>query len=186
MARPVTVWTIGHGTKPLAEFLALLRAHRIRVVADVRTLPRSRRNPHFSSEPLAEALAMEGIGYTHLPQVGGLRKPRPDSRNTAWKDDAFRGYADYMETHQFDAGLRDVLNVARRAPTALMCAEGDWRHCHRGLLADALKAAGVRVLHITTDSEPKEHPYTRPARIVAGRLTYASPAPGLFSADWAR
>ena len=184
MARQVTVWTIGHGTKPLRDFLALLQTQGIRVVADVRTLPRSRRNPHFSREALGEALAAEGIGYTHLPQVGGLRKPRPDSRNTGWKDDAFRGYADYMETPEFAAGLRDVIDAAGQAPTALMCAESDWRHCHRGLLSDALKTAGVRVLHLTSEAEPEEHPYTRPARIVGGRLTYSDP--GRFAADSAR
>ncbi len=186
MAGQVTVWTIGHGTKPLTDFLALLRAHGIRVVADVRSLPHSRRSPHFSRQPLGEALAAEGIGYQHLPQAGGLRKPRPDSRNTGWKDDAFRGYADYMETPEFAAGLRDVIDAARQVPTVLMCAESDWRHCHRGLLSDALKAAGARVLHITSDAEPQEHPYTRPARIVAGRLTYADPELGLFAADSVR
>lgn len=176
MAAPPTVWTVGHSTRILGEFLSLLHNHRIDLVGDVRTVPRSRRHPHFSAEPLAASLAAAGIGYLHMPAVGGLRKPRPDSPNTAWRDDAFKGYADYMETPLFAAGLRRVIDAASSARTALMCAEADWRQCHRSLLSDALKVRGWRVIHIGGKAGPEEHPYTPQASVENGRLSYAPPA----------
>jgi uncharacterized protein (DUF488 family) len=178
--RALTIWTIGHSTRTLGEFVGLLRAHRIEAVADVRALPRSRRHPHFSGQALAQSLEEAGIGYAHVPDLGGLRKPRRDSRNTGWRDEAFRGYADHMETARFAAGLRELLAGAKAARTAVMCAEADWRECHRGLIADALKVRGARVLHIVGKAEPEEHPYTKPARVKRGNVSYEGE--GLFGA----
>lgn len=170
---PVTIYTIGHSTHSLPDFLALLHSHHILTLADVRTHPGSRRFPHFNQEALAAALQSAGIRYTHLPELGGRRKPRTDSPNTAWKNDSFRGYADYMQTPAFRAGLDHLLALAAESPTAIMCAEALWWRCHRALIADALKSHGHTVLHIETHRPPKEHPYTSAAKIINGQLSYA-------------
>jgi uncharacterized protein (DUF488 family) len=170
----MTVWTIGHSNIALVALLDLLRKHGITSVADVRRYPGSRRHPHFARDALAESLAREGIGYLHLPELGGRRTPRGDSRNTAWRHPAFRGYADYMETPEFSAGVARLLDAASGHRVAIMCAEALWWQCHRGLIADALKAAGHEVLHITA-AGAQEHPYTSAARIEDGRLSYAAP-----------
>jgi uncharacterized protein (DUF488 family) len=175
----VTIWTIGHSTLPLPDFLALLQSHHLRTLADVRTVPRSRHNPHFAQDALAPALEQAGIRYIHLPELGGLRKPRPDSRNTAWRNDSFRGYADYMETPAFAAGLDHLITIAAESPTAIMCAEALWWRCHRSLIADALKARGHTVLHIASSGAVEEHRYTTPATVTDGRLSYA-PSDSLF------
>jgi len=175
-----TIWTIGHSTRTLDEFTGLLAAHGVRSLVDVRTYPGSRRFPHFNQEALAAGLAEAGIAYTHLPELGGRRRPRPDSHNTAWRNDAFRGYADYMETPEFAAGLDRLLAIAAKHSTAIMCAEAVWWRCHRGLIADALKARGVTVLHIEGPGPAAEHPYTSAARVVDGQLSYEADE-GLFS-----
>jgi len=172
------IWTIGHSTLPLASFLTLLERHGIAAIADVRRFPGSRRHPQFGAEALPESLAGQGIGYRWFPDLGGRRRPRADSPNTVWKNEAFRGYADYMETAEFQAALEAVLAFAARQPTSLMCAEAPWWRCHRAMLSDALKARGVRMLHVMGEGPPVEHPYTAPARVVDGRLTYGEP--GLF------
>jgi uncharacterized protein (DUF488 family) len=179
MALPHAIWTIGHSTRPIDEFIGLLKTHGIRLLADVRTHPGSRRFPQFGQDALAASLADAGIRYEHLPELGGRRKPRPDSPNTAWRNDAFRGYADYMDTPEFAAGLERLLALAAEAPAAIMCAEAVWWSCHRGLIADALKARGVRVLHIEGSGEPKEHPYTSAAKVENGRPSYRDEG-GLF------
>jgi uncharacterized protein (DUF488 family) len=171
------VWTIGHSNIALETFLERLRAHEIALIADVRRFPASRRHPHFSEAALAAALEDCHIGYLHLPELGGRRSPRPDSRNTAWRNDAFRGYADYMEAPAFHAGVDRLLVVAAGRRTAVMCAEALWWQCHRGLIADYLKADGHEVLHIAAN-RVDEHPYTSAARIVDGGLTYQDT--GLF------
>jgi uncharacterized protein (DUF488 family) len=170
-----SMWTIGHSTRTAGDFVAALQAHGIRVIADVRLLPGSRRYPHFDQDALAAELAKHGIGYSHFRELGGRRKPRPDSQNTAWRNDAFRGYADYMETPEFAAGVERLTALAEaNGPTALMCAEAVWWRCHRGLVADYLKVRGCEVLHIMSDKKAEPHPFTSAARVVNGRLNYGT------------
>ena len=173
------VFTIGHSTHVLPDFTTLLRRNRIEQVADVRTLPRSRRHPQFDMDALRAALRAEGFGYAHLPQVGGLRRPAEGSSNDGWDNEAFRGYADYMATPEFAEGLERLGRLAARRPTALMCAEADWRRCHRRLLSDALVVAGWRVRHILPrrpDGEAgghrEPHPLTPFVVVEGGRISY--------------
>ena len=176
----LVIYTIGHSTRPLEEFVALLNAHGIRQLVDIRSIPRSRRHPHFSSEALSASLRDAGIVYRHSPALGGRRKPRRDSRNTAWRVEGFRGYADYMETEAFRTAIDDLVAFARRAPTAIMCAEAVWWRCHRQLVADALVARGITVRHIATTSTASpgagapEHTLTDFAQVTEGLVTYRS------------
>ena len=174
-AHALTVWTVGHSTHSIEEFIELLRGHDIQIVVDVRHFPGSRRLPHFNKEALADALKAAGIGYEHLLELGGRRRARPDSHNLMWRNEAFRGYADYMETRPFCAGMERLLEIAARRRTVIMCAEALWWRCHRSLIADALKARGMRVLHILGGTKIQEHPYTSAAQLIHGRLSYASP-----------
>jgi uncharacterized protein (DUF488 family) len=169
-----TIWTIGHSTRPLEEFLELLSANRIEAVADVRRYPGSRRWPHFAQEPLQMALENLGLLYTWLPELGGRRTPRADSPNTAWRSPAFRGYADYMATEAFADGLDQLINLASGLPTAILCAESLWWRCHRGLIADVLRWLQFEVIHILGPGSTAPHPYTAAARIVGGRLSYSA------------
>ena len=166
------VWTVGHSTRAEEEFLKILKAHGVQVLVDVRTFPGSRRYPQFNRDALSESLMNAGIEYKHEPRLGGRRAPRADSHNTAWRNPQFRGYADHMETEVFRKGVEDLLELARDAPVAVMCAEAVWWRCHRGLLADYLKAAGHTVAHIIDDKKSEEHPFTPAARIVDGELSY--------------
>lgn len=167
-----TVFIIGHSTRAIDEFLRILQAHGVALVADVRTVPRSRHNPQFNRETLPVSLAQAGIGYIHLAALGGLRKPLPDSINAAWKNASFRGYADYMQTPEFAAGLEQLLELARERPTAVMCAEAvPWR-CHRSLIGDALTARGVAVEDILSESKRSPHRMTPFARVEGERVTY--------------
>lgn len=143
------IWTIGHSTRTADDFVKLLLGNEVSGLADVRTIPRSRRHPHFAREALADRLQRDGVEYRHFPALGGLRKPRPDSVNSAWRNAAFRGYADHMQTPEFDAGLTELLEFARSRHVALMCAEAVWWQCHRMLLSDVLTARGMDVWHIT-------------------------------------
>lgn len=173
--QPLVLHTIGHSTRALDDFLALLRREGIRHVADVRTFPGSRRYPHFGAEPLAAALARAGIAYSHHPALGGRRRPRADSPNGAWRNEGFRGYADYMAGEEFARGVDGLLAIASREPVAVMCAEAvPWR-CHRSLLADALVARGVEVRHIT-DARTYPHRLTSFAVVRDGRVAYPGPA----------
>jgi uncharacterized protein (DUF488 family) len=172
---PATVWTIGHSTRALEEFLSVLAAHRIEAIADVRRFPGSRRHPHFAREALEASLPAASIDYLWLPQLGGRRRPRPDSPNDGWRNEAFRGYADHLASAEFADGFGQLLALASRRRTAMMCSELLWWRCHRSLLSDVLKARGVEVLHIVDAGEAKEHPWTGPARIVDGRLDYSAP-----------
>ncbi|HET7564372.1 MAG TPA: DUF488 domain-containing protein [Gemmatimonadaceae bacterium] len=170
----MTVYTIGHSTRSLDDFVALLQREGVRHLADVRTFPASRRYPHFNREPLALALAEAGIAYSHHPALGGRRTPKRDSRNTAWRNAGFRGYADYMEGEAFASGLDALLATAAASPTAIMCAEAvPWR-CHRSLIADALVARGVDVQHIL-DAGSKPHTLTSFAVARDGRVSYTAP-----------
>ena len=167
------IWTIGHSTRGIDEFISLLEKNEIKLLVDVRTWPGSKRYPQFNKDALAESLNAHGIRYEHFPELGGKRKSKPDSRNTAWRNASFRGYADYMETEQFQKGIERLLDVAAEAgPTAIMCAEAVWWRCHRSLISDFLKSRGMEVLHILGANKVEPHPYTSAARIVNGELSY--------------
>ena len=170
------IFTIGHSTHSGEQFLALLEAHRIALVADVRRFPMSRRHPQFNRAELEAFLAGHGIGYRHIPDLGGRRKARPDSVNGAWNNDSFRGYADYMATAPFQAALADLRLAASDARTAVMCAEAAWWQCHRRLLADALYVHGVAVWHILSAAPPMAHELTAFARVDQAKVIY----PGLL------
>jgi uncharacterized protein (DUF488 family) len=167
-----TVFTVGHSTLPAEDFLARLRAFGVTRLIDVRTIPRSRRNPQFNSDALRESLAAEGIEYEHLPALGGLRKPRADSPNTGWRNESFRGYADYMQTPPFARGLERLIELAHDQRTAIMCAEAvPWR-CHRSLVGDALAVRGVTVVDILGDTSHRLHTLTPFAQVRGTKITY--------------
>lgn len=171
------IYSIGHSTRPLDEFLGLLRRCDIKQLADVRAFPGSRRYPWYNRESLAAELAQRGIAYSHHPELGGRRSPLPNSLNKAWRNHGFRGYADLMETPAFDAALESLIAQATRAPTVLMCAEAvPWR-CHRQLIADALVARGVAVQHIL-DSRISAHTMTRFAAVRDDRVSYRGDTSG--------
>ena len=176
------------------EFISLLKKNEIKLLADVRAWPGSKRYPQFNKEALAESLTAHGISYEHFLELGGKRKSEPNSRNTAWRNASFRGYADYMETEQFQKGIERLLNVAAQGaaawaaaevkhdgweavtppPAAIMCAEAVWWRCHRSLIADYLKARGLEVMHVLGAKKVESHPYTSAARVVDGKLNYAA------------
>jgi uncharacterized protein (DUF488 family) len=167
--------TVGHSTHPIERFVALLKAHSVELLVDVRTIPKSRHNPQFNHDTLAYSLGDANIGYIHMPGLGGLRHPRKDSINTGWKNANFRGYADYMQTPGFEQNLEELIEVAAGRTTAIMCAEAvPWR-CHRSLIADALTARNVAVEDIFSESSRKAHSYTSFAKVDDGKVTY----PGL-------
>ena len=167
------IWTIGHSTRAIDEFISLLEENEIKLLVDVRAWPGSRRYPQFNKDALAESLSAHGIRYEHFPELGGKRKSKPDSRNTAWRNASFRAYADYLETERFQKGIERLLDIAAEVgPTAIMCAEAVWWRCHRSLIADYLKARGVEVLHVLGANKVEPHPYTSASRIVNGELTY--------------
>jgi uncharacterized protein (DUF488 family) len=174
------IWTIGHSTHPFDEFILILKSFDIEVVADVRSMPGSRKFPQFNKENLQNLLPENDIDYIHLPELGGRRKVKKDSKNTAWHHPAFRGYADYMETNDFKEGIDKLISIAETKRTAVMCAEALWWRCHRSMIADYLKLKSWIVIHIISKNKSEEHPYTRPARITGGRLDYSSG--NLFSA----
>ena len=168
----VTFWTIGHSTRTLEEFLALLAEHKIQTVADVRHFPGSRKYPQFGKESLAASLKGAGINYVHLVELGGRRRPQKDSINTAWRNEAFRGYADYMGTAEFQRGIQSLEELGTKQRVALMCAEAVWWRCHRALISDYLKIAGYGVCHILGPGKTQEHPFTSAARVLGGKLSY--------------
>ncbi|HEU4685480.1 MAG TPA: DUF488 domain-containing protein [Nitrospira sp.] len=166
------IWTIGHSTHSIDELVALLRAHDVRQVIDVRTIPRSRHNPQFNRDRLSGSLTHEGLAYRHLPQLGGLRKPIKESINTGWRNISFRGYADYMQTGEFEKGLDMLMDCAGGAHTAIMCAEAvPWR-CHRSLIADALVVRGWTVRHILSGTKAEDHHLTSFARVEGDKIVY--------------
>jgi uncharacterized protein (DUF488 family) len=175
------IWTIGHSTRNIDDFVALLQENGIKLLADVRMFPGSKRYPQFGRERLAKALGQSEIRYEHFPELGGRRKPKPDSRNTAWRNASFRAYADYMETEEFHKGVERLLALAGEpGPAAIMCAEAVWWRCHRGLISDFLKVRGIEVIHILDANKTEPHPFTSAARIVDGALSYASEADRLI------
>jgi uncharacterized protein (DUF488 family) len=170
-----TVFTIGHSTRPIDEFIRLLTSHGVQHLIDVRKIPQSRHNPQFGREQLTASLDREGIRYTHMPGLGGLRRPRKDSQNIGWRNLSFRGYADYMQTPEFEQNLNRCIQLAKEESVALMCAESvPWR-CHRSLIADALLARGIDVREIRSATEATSHKLTPWARVEGTNVTY----PGL-------
>ena len=166
------IFTIGHSTRPIKVFVRLLKAHGVQRVIDVRTIPRSRHNPQFNRDQLSPALHRVRIHYRHLAGLGGLRHARPDSINAGWRNASFRGYADYMQTQEFDDSLRRCINLAKREQVVLMCAEAvPWR-CHRSLIADALLARGIAASEITSGVRVQPHVLTPWARLKGTTLTY--------------
>ena len=168
------IWTIGHSTRDLDEFIALLKENSIETLADVRSFPGSRKFPQFNAENLAESLPVAGIEYVPFKQLGGRRKGRPDSPHTVWRNEAFRGYADYMDTDDFKKGIGELLELAEKKHTAIMCSEAVWWRCHRSMISDHLKSIGVTVEHIMAQGKTDEHPYTSAAKIIDGRLYYGA------------
>jgi uncharacterized protein (DUF488 family) len=167
-----TVLTIGHSTRTLDAFVEILQAHGIQRLVDVRAIPRSRRNPHFNRETLPGPLRAVGIGYEHMPALGGLRRPDRDSPNIGWQNASFRGFADYMLTPPFEAALSVLIQRAREEPVAIMCAEAvPWR-CHRSLIADALTVCGAQVEHIMSKTRRATHELTPWAKVNGMRITY--------------
>lgn len=169
---PVVVFTVGHSNRSLENLIQLLLAHGVECVVDVRTTPRSAHNPLFNRETLSEELGKAGLGYQHMPVLGGLRHTHRDSINTGWRNASFRGFADYMQTPEFDAALAELIQRARQAPLAIMCAEAvPWR-CHRSLIADALTVRGIACEHITSRTRRQPHRMTPFAKVRQGRISY--------------
>jgi uncharacterized protein (DUF488 family) len=169
----VKIWTIGHSTRSIEEFLSLLAGSGIEVIADVRSFPGSRKFPQYGRETLSATLAAQAVGYHWLPALGGRRKTSPDSPNTAWRNPSFRGYADYMSSPEFAQGIAQLLDVSNKGRTAIMCSEAVWWRCHRSMIADALCVSGIEVVHILDAKHSVVHPMTSPARVVGGALSYA-------------
>jgi uncharacterized protein (DUF488 family) len=172
MEEKPSLWTIGHSTHAVEDFVGALISFSIQTVVDVRSYPGSRRYPQFNKENLRAELAHASIEYLHFPELGGRRRAKPDSTNFAWRNEMFRGYADYMETTDFNEGIARLMEVAGEHRTAIMCAEAVWWRCHRSLISDYLKAKGIEVTHIMGVGKSQPHPFTAAARIVNGQLSY--------------
>ena len=172
MGNQISLWTIGHSTLSIEDFISKLRSFEIQLLADVRSYPGSRRYPHFNKEELSASLMDAGIRYEHFPELGGRRRARPDSLNIVWRNESFRGYADYMETNEFRAGIDRLLNLAESQRTAIMCSEAVWWRCHRSLISDYLKVKGIEVNHLMSIGKAEPHPFTSAAGIVDGELSY--------------
>ena len=174
MQAPASVWTVGHSNRSEGEFLALLVAHGIEAIADVRRFPGSRKHPQFGAEALEASLAGRGIAYAWLPALGGRRRPEPDSPNDGWRNPSFRAYADYTATEAFAEGLAQLLNMTFACRTAIMCSEVLWWRCHRALISDVLLFEGVAVTHILGPNSTSAHTYTSPARVTPAGLDYSA------------
>ena len=168
-----TIYTIGHSTRSFAEFLDMLQSFDIKILADIRSLPGSRKFPQFDKENLKISLEEVGTQYIHLADLGGRRKVKKDSKNSRWNNDSFRGYADYMETEEFESAILKLEHIALEQPTAYMCSEAVWWRCHRSMVSDYLKAKRWTVLHIMAIGKVQEHKYTAPARIVDDNVLYS-------------
>lgn len=175
----VRVFTVGHSTLSAAAFQATLERHGIEVLADVRRFPGSRRHPHFGGEALAASLQAGGIDYVWLARLGGRRRDSAATQHLGWINPSFRSYAAYTWSDEFAEGLAELVGIAIAARTAIMCSELPWWRCHRALISDVLRFLGAEVLHIMGDGAPRPHPYTAPARIVAGELVYPAEPGGL-------
>jgi uncharacterized protein (DUF488 family) len=174
------IFTVGHSTLPLEEFVGLLEVYDVGCLVDIRTVPRSRRNPQFNGDTLGAALRMHGIEYVSLRALGGLRRPRKDSPNAGWRNTSFRGYADYMQTQEFAHGLEELIELSRAHRTAIMCAEAvPWR-CHRSLVADALGVRGIDVVEILSATSYRNHKVTPFARVEGVSIIYPPEQPQLL------
>jgi uncharacterized protein (DUF488 family) len=172
MEKGLTVFTIGHSTHPLEEFIEILKHYKIKTLVDVRSIPKSRHNPQFNQDVLGESLKHHHIKYLHMKGLGGLRRAKKDSINTAWRSPSFRGFADYMQTEEFTEYLNELIQIAKLKSTVIMCAEAvPWR-CHRSLIADALVAHGIKVIEIITIKSHREHSLTPWAKVENGKVTY--------------
>lgn len=174
--QPSVIWTVGHSSRTWPEFLALLTPWSIELIADVRRFAGSRKHPQFGMDRLPQGLAADGMGYLPIAELGGRRTPRADSTNTIWRNTAFRAYADHMQTDEYRRGREQLLAAAAARRTAILCSEAVWWRCHRSMIADDLKTAGIQVLHIMGPGKVVEHPYTAAASVRDGRLVYG-PAP---------
>jgi len=172
LAKEKIVWTIGHSTRTLEELIEMVHSFKIEMVVDIRSFPGSRKFPQFNKESLQITLPENDIEYIHLKKLGGRRKTNPDSKNIVWRILAFRAYADYMETDDFKEGIKELEEIALKKRTAYMCSEAVWWRCHRSMVSDYLKVHGWKVMHIMAVGKEQEHPYTAPARIENGELTY--------------
>jgi uncharacterized protein (DUF488 family) len=170
--RSPVIFTVGHGTRPIEEFLAILGTAGIRRVVDVRAMPGSRRHPQFGQDALAASLESRAVGYVWRKDLGGRRAPRPDSAHVALRNDAFRGYADHMQTEEFRSSVSWLIDTSRDAPTAIMCAESLWWRCHRRLISDALTVAGCEVVHLLDERRREPHRLNPTARVEGFRLIY--------------
>lgn len=173
MDLPRRIWTVGHSNRTSELFIAVLRHHGIEAIADVRRHPGSRRLPQFMSATLEAELAAHGIAYEWIEELGGRRKASPGPSTSAWRNTSFRGYAEHLKSAEFARGLQKLLRMAAERPTAMMCAEVLWWRCHRSLVSDVLKLQGIEVLHIQDEQRLTSHPFTSPARLADGELTYA-------------
>src|SRR5580658_1656240 len=181
VAEGLRVFTIGHSTRPIGEFVELLRSNGVERLLDIRTIPKSRHNPQFNTDALAKSLRDAGIDYVHLKALGGLRKALRDSRNTGWRNASFRGYANYMQTREFEEALARTVELAPEKPTVFMCSEAvPWR-CHRSLVADALVVRGIEAMEIVDSSPPKPHKLTPFARVDGTRITYPAETGSLLA-----
>lgn len=169
---PQRIWTVGHSTRTGPAFIALLRHYGIERVADVRRHPGSRRLPQFMSAELQAALHEQGIDYRWLGELGGRRRAPADAPVSAWRNPSFRGYAEHLKSAEFATGLQQLLSLAAERPTVMMCAEVLWWRCHRAMISDVLKLRGIEVLHIQDEQHLSPHPYTSPARVKDGELSY--------------
>lgn len=166
------IWTIGHSIRPVNEFINILKSFDIKNLIDVRAFPGSRRYPQYNKENLADTLKANEIKYKHMEGLGGRRKPLPDSENIAWRNDSFRGYADYMKSDSFKLNIQQLEEIATTERTVYMCSEAVWWHCHRALISDYLKVKGWEAQHIMSENKSTEHPFTSPAKIIQGKLFY--------------
>lgn len=168
-----TIYTIGHSTRTIEEFLELLFSFDIKILADIRRLPGSRKYPQFDQDALKKSLEENGIVYIYIADLGGRRPAKKESKNTTWRNKSFQGYADYMETESFANGAAELARYALEKPTAMMCSEAVWWRCHRSMVSDYFKAKGWEVLHIMALGKVTEHPYTAPARVVGDQVFYS-------------
>lgn len=168
-----TIYTIGHSTRSIVEFLDMLHSFDIKLLVDIRSLPGSNKFPQFNKESLKASLEEVGIEYIHMTDLGGRRKMKKDSKNTRWNNTSFRGYADYMETESFELAVEKLEQLALKQSTTMMCSEAVWWRCHRSMISDYLKAKDWTVLHIMGLGKVQEHKYTSPAIIIHGKVSYS-------------
>lgn len=166
------IWTVGHSTHSIEEFIDILHSFQIERLVDIRMFLGSRRYPQFNKEALKASMLESHVKYCHMVELGGRRKAKPDSKNTGWRLAAFRGYADYMETDAFQGGIQKLEGIALKERTSYMCSEAVWWSCHRALVSDYLKVKGWTVMHIMRDGKAQEHPFTSPAKNISGTLSY--------------